>query len=121
MNLFAAVPKPLAVYRRVAGSLSSNAMRYFNVRSYLIESRCLYGTAGVSRYLWRRRIMAFMRYDASLALREEGSLLDLPFILKSIALWPLPASGMPMKRYKVAVVMARQHLFKHLSRSAPCA
>jgi len=52
---FAIVPKPLAVYRITPGSLSSNAIRYFTVRTSMVEIRCLYGTAGVSRYFWRRR------------------------------------------------------------------
>jgi len=110
---FATVPEPLAVYQITPGSLSSNAMRMFDARTRLIERRCLYGTGGLSRYLWRRRISAFQHYDASLALREEGSLLDLPFILKSIAAWPFPWSEMP-RRYKIAAVMVKQHFFKRL-------
>jgi len=112
----AAVPEPLAVYRTTPGSLSSNAMRLFEAKAGIIERRCLYGVSGPSRYFWRRRILAFLLYDTSLALRDEGSLLDLRFILKSIALWPLFWSGMPMKRYKVAAVMAKQHLLRRLSR-----
>lgn len=114
VELFAAVPEPFAVYRTTPGSLSSNAMLMFKLRARLIERRCLYGTAGISRYLWRRRISAFQHYDASIALREEGSPLDLSFIFKSIALWPFPWSEMP-KRYKIAAVMVKQHFLKRLS------
>jgi glycosyltransferase involved in cell wall biosynthesis len=115
---FAIVPKPLAVYRITPGSLSSNAIRYFTVRTSMVEIRCLYGTAGVSRYFWRRKILAFMYYDTSIALREEGSLLDLQFIFRSIALWPFLWKEMPMMRYKVAAVMVKQHQFKRLSKLA---
>jgi glycosyltransferase involved in cell wall biosynthesis len=116
VELFAATPEPLAVYRRVAGSLSSSALRYLNIHLSMIDPGCLYGTSGAHRRLWRRRIEAFMHYDAALALREEGSLQDLSVILKSIALFPFPVSGMPMKRYMVAAVMAKQHFLKCLSR-----
>jgi hypothetical protein len=85
----------------------------FKAKANMVEDRCLYETAGLSRYLWRRRISAFQHYDASIALREEGSLLDLPFILKSIAAWPFPWSEMP-RRYKTTAVMVKQHLFKRL-------
>jgi hypothetical protein len=69
------------------------------------------GTTGLSRFLWFRRITAFNYYDTSIALREEGSPLDLPFIFKSIALWPFPWSDMS-NRYKIAAVMVKQLLFK---------
>jgi hypothetical protein len=87
----------------------------FKARASLIEERYLYGTAGLSRRLWRRRVSAFRHYDASIALREEGSPLDLPFIFKSIALWPFPRSDMP-HRYKIAVVMVKQHIFARFFR-----
>jgi glycosyltransferase involved in cell wall biosynthesis len=111
---FAVVPDFLAVYQITPGSLSSNAMRMFNAGAILRNNQCLYGTAGLSRYLWRRRISAFQHYDTSIALREEGSPFDLPFIFKSIALWPFPVCVLPMKRYKVAAVMVKQHLVKRL-------
>jgi len=112
----AAVPEPLAVYRTTPGSLSSNAMRLFEAKAGIIERRCLYGVSGPSRCFWRRRILAFLLYDTSIMLREEGLPADLTFILKSIALWPFPCDGMPMRRYKVAGVMAKQHLFRCFSR-----
>jgi glycosyltransferase involved in cell wall biosynthesis len=111
VKLFAAAPEQLVMYRRVAGSLSSNALRYFKAHSSLLESRCLCGTSGLSKCLWRQRIKAFFLYDTSLALREEGSPKDLFFILKSIALFPFIVRGMPMKRYIVAAVMLKQHVF----------
>jgi glycosyltransferase involved in cell wall biosynthesis len=113
---FDAVPEPLAVYRITPGSLSSNAMRMFKAKAALIECQCLHGTTGLSRYLLRRRISAFLHYDTAIALREEGSLLDLPFIFKSIALWPFPGNEIPLKRYKVAAVMLKQHLFRSIAR-----
>lgn len=115
-KIFAAVPEPLAVYRTTPGSISSNAMRMFKAKEGLLEGRCLNGTAGISKHLWRRKLTAFLHYDTSIALREESSPLDLAFMLKSIAAWPFLWSEMP-RRYKIAAVMAKQHLFKHLSRS----
>jgi glycosyltransferase involved in cell wall biosynthesis len=113
---FAAMPEPLAFYRQLAGSLSSSAMRSFPHHAEICASSSLLGTAGLSRLVWRLRISAFLYYDLSIALREEGSLHDLAFILKSIAFWPFPWSEMPMKRYKVAAVMVKQHFFRRLSR-----
>jgi glycosyltransferase involved in cell wall biosynthesis len=107
VDLFAAVPEPLAVYRRVAGSLSSSAMRLFRQRHQIIKSSCLFGTSGVSRFLWRRKISAFNYYDTAESLRDDGSLSYLPFMLKSFVLWPFPCFAMP-NRYKVAIVMAMQ-------------
>ena len=113
---FAAVPEPLAVYRTTPGSLSSNAMRMYKARSGVAERRSLYGMTGALRRSWRRKVSAFLNYDAAIALREEGSALDLSLIFKSIAAWPFPWSAMP-KRYKTAAVMVKQHLFKRLTRS----
>ena len=112
---FAAVPEPLAIYRITPGSLSSNAMRMYKGRSRVVERRSLYGMTGLLRLSWRRKLTAFLHYDASIALREESSSLDLAFMLKSIAAWPFPWTEMP-KRYKTAGVMMKQHLFKRASR-----
>ena len=111
---FAAVPESLVTYRRVAGSLSSSARRYYGIRESLKETRCLNGTSGSARVVWRLKISAFNCYDTSIALREEGETADLEFMLRSIATWPFPWSEMPMKRYKIAVVMLMQHLFNCL-------
>jgi glycosyltransferase involved in cell wall biosynthesis len=105
---FAAVPAPLAVYRRVAGSLAFFAMPYFHPRISIIrKGSCLFGTSGIFRFLCRRKISAYNYYDTSESLRDEGSLSFLPFILMSFILWPFPCVAMP-NRYKVAIVMALQ-------------
>ncbi len=114
LKTFAAVTEPLVAYRAVPGSLSSNAMRMFKARFAQIDIRSLYGVSGLRRFLLRRKIYAFHRYDTSIVLREEGSPSDLSFILKSLLLWPLPEKLLPMKRYKVAAVMAKQHLGMHV-------
>jgi glycosyltransferase involved in cell wall biosynthesis len=114
-ELFAAVPKPLVVYRRVAGSLSSNAMRYFHVRKFIMKSSCLFGTSGVSRALWRRRVLAFNYFDTAQSLREEGSLSYLPFMLMSFVFWPFRCIAMP-NRWKVAIVMGMQTCREQLLR-----
>ena len=107
VDLFAAVPEQLAIYRRVAGSLSTNTMRYFHIRKSIMNSSCLFGTSGISRFLWRRRISAYNYYDTSESLRDEGSLSYLPFMLMSFVLWPFPCIAMP-NRFKTAIVMAMQ-------------
>jgi len=113
---FVFMPVTVAVYRRVAGSMSSDAMRYFKARCYMLESKCLVGTAGLSRLLWRQQIAAFNCQTTAIGLREEGSPLDLRFILKSIVLWPFPSRAVSMRRYKIAALMMKQHLFGRLAR-----
>jgi glycosyltransferase involved in cell wall biosynthesis len=110
VELFAAIPEPVVIYRSVSGSLSSSAMRYFFQRHSIIEGSCLSGTSGISRFLWRRRISAFNYYDTSIALREEGFPLFLFYMLKSIAAWPFPWKEM-RSRYKITAVMVKQRFF----------
>jgi glycosyltransferase involved in cell wall biosynthesis len=107
VEVFAAVPEQLVVYRRVPGSLGASAMRFFHVRKSIMKSSCLFGTSGVSRALWRRRILAFNYFDTAQSLREEGSLSYLPFMLMSFVLWPFRCMAMP-NRWKTAIVMGMQ-------------
>ncbi|MGA3133920.1 MAG: glycosyltransferase family 2 protein [Terracidiphilus sp.] len=106
---FAAVPKPLCAYRRVAGSLSSKAMFLLELRHSIIENRSLHGTSGVSRFLLHRKIEAFNYFDTAIAVREAGSAEYAGLILKSLALWPLPNKMLPIERYKIAAIMFMQH------------
>ena len=110
VQAFAAVKEPLAVYRKVQGSLSSSAMRYLVERASIIESRSLFQTSGLPRWLLGRRIHAFNYFDTAVAVREEGSDRYLEFMLRSLALWPLPGRMLPMSRYKTALVMCLQTL-----------
>jgi len=103
----AAIREPLVFYRRVVGSLSSSAMRYFQVRKSIMKTSSLFGTVGISRFLLHRKILAYNYYDTSETLREVGSLSYLPFVLKSFVIWPFPCFVMP-NRWKVAIVMAMQ-------------
>lgn len=107
---FAAVEKPLVLYCRTPGSLSSNPMRYFNLRHGIIEKQSLHRATGISKTLLRRRIEAFNAWDTAIAVRENGSAEDISFMLKSLILWPLPGKMLRMKRYKFALVMSMQHL-----------
>jgi len=112
---FAGLPEPLAVYRRVPGSLSSSAMGYFLQRIPIIKSSCLFGTSGLRRFLWRQRILAYNYYDTAETLRDEGSLSYLPFMLMSFVIWPFPCIAMP-NRWKVTIAMAMQRCRLRLSR-----
>ncbi len=107
-DVFAAVPEPLAAYRQTPGSLSSSTVRMYKAKTAVIDSRSLYRTSGVSRFLLRRRIHAFNHYDAAVEFREHGSTGFLGFILTSLLLWPFPGRMMPLARYKTAAVMFMQ-------------
>ena len=56
--LFAPLTEQLVVYRKIAGSLSSNTMRFFHERPVIYRGSCLTGTSGVSRFLLRLRLFA---------------------------------------------------------------
>jgi len=105
--LFAPLTEQLVVYRKIAGSLSSNTMRFFHERPEIYRSSCLTGTSGVSRFLLRLRLLAYNYFDTAESLQDDGSLEYFPFMLKSFVLWPFPCFAMP-NRYKVAIVMAMQ-------------
>jgi len=107
---FAVVPEPLVAYRQVPESLSSDAMRMFEMKAVLIESRSLYGKSGLNRLLLRRQIHAFNHYDTAIAVREQGSKQFLRLMFRSFVLWPFPNKMLPLNRYKTAVVMLMQYL-----------
>lgn len=105
---FAAVPESLVAYLQTPGSLSSNALAMYEVRATIIDNRSLYRTSGIARFLLRLRIHAFNKYDAAIALREQGSAEFLGFVLTSLILWPFPNKLMPFARYKTALIMCLQ-------------
>jgi glycosyltransferase involved in cell wall biosynthesis len=108
-SAFAAVPTPLIMYNRVEGSLSSKIVPLIKETRSIVENRSLYHTSGISRFLLRRRILAFNDYDHSLRLRGEGSREFLRMMLTSLVLWPFPNKMLPLTRYKVALVMLLQN------------
>jgi glycosyltransferase involved in cell wall biosynthesis len=112
--LFVPMTEQLVVYRKVAGSLSSNTMRFFYERPVIYRSSCLTGTSGISRFFLQLRLLAFNYYDTAESLRDDGSHSYLTFMLKSFVLWPFPCFAMP-NRYKVAIVMALQTYRKRVS------
>ena len=103
----AALAEPLLVYRRIPGSLSTSAMRYFHVRQSIMKSSSLFGTSGIHRFLLQRKILAYNYFDTSETLRDDGSLSYLSFVLMSFVIWPFPCIAMP-NRWKVAIRMALQ-------------
>lgn len=105
---FAAVPEPLVAYLERPGSLSWNAIAMYDARVAIADSRGLYRTSGIARFLLRRRIRAFINYDSAVALREHGSQEFLKFILRSLVFWPFPNKMMPPGRYKTALIMCLQ-------------
>lgn len=109
MSSFACVPEILAVYRLTPGSISLNAIPYYEDRCIAIERSALHGLSGWQRKMWRRKLKAFTNFDVSLMLRESESQRDLEFILRSLFLWPLPTEAIPIRRYMVALVMLKQH------------
>lgn len=108
LSVFTAVPEPLVAYLERPGSLSWNTIAMYDARTAIGASRGLYRTSGIARFLLRRRIHAFINYDAAVALRQHGSQEFPKFILRSLVLWPFPNKMMPFKRYKTVLVMCLQ-------------
>lgn len=115
---FAAVPEPSAVYRCVAGGMSSSWIKMFKGREALVETRNLYGTTGIVRFCWRRLIRSFNYYEAAVALRGEGYEDYLGYMMKSLFLWPFPGKILPLYRYKITLVMIAQRCVQRVRGSA---
>jgi glycosyltransferase involved in cell wall biosynthesis len=102
---FTGTEEPLAVYRRTPGSISTNAVPAFEAVKTLVENEILRGMGAMERSLWRRRILAFRLYEASILLREQGNPRYFEFIKDSLVNWPFPGPAAPLRRYKVFASM----------------
>jgi glycosyltransferase involved in cell wall biosynthesis len=106
---FDAVEEPLAVYRRTPNGLSTNAIEACESTKVLLDA-LLQDTSGLSRSLWRRRILAFKQSDTAILLREQGNPQHFAFMVQSLLNWPFPGRAFPMRRYKVFASMLTQRI-----------
>jgi glycosyltransferase involved in cell wall biosynthesis len=88
---FCMVNEPLTRYRLSDHSLSSNAERIFQEVQLILDSFLLEGLSGMSRWVWRHRILSYQAFKAALTLRAcRQNSAELRFILSSFAIWPSP-------------------------------
>jgi len=120
VEVFDAVDETLITYRLTPGSQSSNAWNMVRAATAVMESVALSDTRGLTRMLWRQRIVSRLLYDASITLREEGSPDYLAVALRSFWKWPLAGRVLPPRRYKVIAHMLWSKLIRDalLSRNA---
>ena len=102
---FRGIEEPLAVYRKTSDSFSTNAIPAFEAAESLVETQIVRGMRGFERSIWRRRILAFRRYETSILLREQGDPRFFEFMRKSLLGWPFPSAALPLRRYKVFASM----------------
>jgi hypothetical protein len=72
LGALATAPEPLFVYWRVAGSLSSNALRFLKARAFMIERRSLFQRQGAKKFLLRRKIHVSNHYEVQLPCEKKA-------------------------------------------------
>jgi glycosyltransferase involved in cell wall biosynthesis len=105
---FRGIDEPLAVYRRTPGSISTRAIPAFEAAQKLVDSEIVRGMRGLERSIWRRRILAFRRYEAAILLREQGDPRYFEFMRRSLLSWPFPGVALPLRRYKIFASMVEK-------------
>jgi glycosyltransferase involved in cell wall biosynthesis len=91
MGPFARVAQPLACYRVAPSSLSSNADHMFHDFQPMLEETLVADLKGISRSLWRRRILSYQAYTAAKTARGAGDRTTAAKYLRiSLAKWPSP-------------------------------
>lgn len=87
---FAVTTEPLAYIRQSPAGMSGNADHMYNTFLLMLDT-LLAGKRGVSRWVWRRRILAYQAFKAVLTARGEGrSDRELAYLRKSLLAWPSP-------------------------------
>ncbi len=84
-------PEPLTDYRMSPGGLSGNGDHMFNDAMKMVDDVLLRGLSGVSRSIWRRRIVSYQAYKACLTCRQAGDKAgERKYMKASLAAWPSP-------------------------------
>jgi hypothetical protein len=97
---FGAVFEPLCFYRRWSGNVTNSPMGLLRAGEQMMETATA-DLRGPGRWLWRRRLLARVRFEVALELRELRMRGYLGLTLRSIASWPFGGICAPArKRYK---------------------
>ena len=103
---FAIVETPDTVYRESLGGLSSNPEHMYQDFLRMLDRLLLDDFTGLSRKLWRRRILSYQQYKAAMTARHAGKPdVERRFLLQSLMTWPSPLWR--PERFRATAVMAR--------------
>ena len=104
---FCVCPEPLTDYRSSAGGLSGDADHMFGDFQRMLDDTLLADTAGLSRAIWRRRIMSYQAFKACLTARAAGDKArERSYMMRSVVEWPSPF-WMPERFRYFAVTLSR--------------
>ncbi len=88
---FCVCPEPLTCYRSSPGGLSGNAEHMFHDFLRLLDSTLLSGLSGLRRWIWRRRIVSYQAFRASMTARGAGDrATERRYMGLSLRTWPSP-------------------------------
>ncbi len=88
---FCMCAEPLTCYRSSPGGLSGDADHMYNDFLRLLEGTLLSGLSGLRRRIWRRRIVSYQAFRASMTARGAGDrAAERRYMGLSWKTWPLP-------------------------------
>jgi glycosyltransferase involved in cell wall biosynthesis len=87
---FAAVPAALTDYYVYPGSLSANPERMIEGLGQFIDTTLLADLRGLSRQIWRQRILATQLASAGLIARDNGLMGEVALMFRAVCVWPAP-------------------------------
>ncbi len=88
---FCVCPEPLTCYRSSPGGLSGNAEHMFQDFLRLLDGTLLSGLSGLRRWIWRRRIVSYQAFRASMTARGAGDkATERRYMGLSLTTWPSP-------------------------------
>ncbi len=88
---FCSTQEALTDYRVSTGGLSGDADHMFRDFMKMLDDVLLQGLTGLTRSLWRRRIIAYQAYKALLAARIAGdTAVEKKYMKLSLTTWPSP-------------------------------
>ena len=103
---FCVCPEPLTYYLSSAGGLSGNADHMFDDFMKMLDDTLLIGLNGLSRKVWRRRIISYQAFKACLTARAAGDRIsERSYMRRSIAAWPSPFWAPERFRYFAVTAM----------------
>lgn len=104
---FLTTPESLTFYQESSHGLSGDADRMYRSFLEILDGPLLDGLEGFKRVLWRRRIVSYQAFKASLTARAAGDRgKERAYMVQSLKAWPLP-SWHPLRFKYFAVTLLR--------------
>jgi glycosyltransferase involved in cell wall biosynthesis len=106
---FCMVEEPMAYYQASNTGLSSDADELYREAKRMVDNQLLHEFHGISRWVWRRRILSYQAFQAAIAARNRHQTQkEVNYLSLSLSLWPSP-SWFPT-RFKTLAVTLRNLL-----------